>query len=172
MDKVKYADAAIPIGKMTQSHKGLLKDSLGKATSTQIDETEDGEVVWSFQWEVEHKERTYGWFFIAADCALEQFNARVTPMTYEIRLLNPGNTHLPVSRCNCFRFEENEAFIIVRCNKQADEYGLPKVYLFVFIGMLMYAAYCGKLLLDQYRKSKKVSLDAEIVGLQSVQAWL
>ena len=98
MDKVKFADAAIPIGKMTQSHTGLLRDSLGKASSTDIEETEDGFVEWKFKWEIEHSVRTYGWFFIAADCALEQFNARVTPMTYEIRLLNPGNTHLPVSR--------------------------------------------------------------------------
>eukprot|EP01052_Picozoa_sp_SAG31_P016093 SAG31_NODE_1054_length_10140_cov_4.264316_10_plen_75_part_00 len=35
------------------------------------------ESVWSFTWEVEEHERPHGWFLIAADCALEQYNAKV-----------------------------------------------------------------------------------------------
>jgi hypothetical protein len=73
---------------------------------------------WTFNWEFDTEERTRGWFLIAADCALEQFNAHVPPMNYEISLLNPGETHLP-----------------------ADEYGLPKLYLFTAIILAVFGVY-------------------------------
>ena len=113
-DKMNFAFKAIPIGEVTRSHTDVLHRGLDQATKTDLQHLPDGMIEWTFEWEFETTERTRGWFLIAADCALEQFNAKVSPMSYEVSLFNPGNTHLP-----------------------ADEYGLPKLYLFVFVGLCL-----------------------------------
>mmetsp|Transcript_12909 Transcript_12909/g.14940 ORF Transcript_12909/g.14940 Transcript_12909/m.14940 type:complete len:403 (+) Transcript_12909:2-1210(+) len=140
-DKVKHAHASIPIGKVTRSHHEILHNGLGKADSTHIGTTPDGKVEWKFTWEIDHDKRTHGWFLIVADCALEQFNAKVTPMQYEIKLFNPGNTHLP-----------------------ADEHGLPKFYMFVLASMLAFGGYLGSLTLDHYKKSHEIHLIVKLIG--------
>jgi hypothetical protein len=56
---------------------------------------EGDDAIWSFTWELESTERPHGWFIIAADCALEQYNTKVSPMSYEMTMLNPGDSHLP-----------------------------------------------------------------------------
>mmetsp|Transcript_13617 Transcript_13617/g.15948 ORF Transcript_13617/g.15948 Transcript_13617/m.15948 type:complete len:481 (-) Transcript_13617:192-1634(-) len=140
-DKVKHAHASIPIGKVTRGHQQILHDGLGKADSTHIGATKDGRVEWQFSWEIEHETRTHGWFLIVADCALEQFNAKVTPMEYEIKLLNPGNTHLP-----------------------ADEHGLPKFYVFVLICMTGYGGFLTMMIMDHYKKSREVHLIVKLIA--------
>jgi hypothetical protein len=79
----------------------------------------DDEAVWSFTWELESSERPHGWFVISADCALEQYNAKVSDMQYEITMLNPGDSHLP-----------------------ADELGLPLFYYVSWLTMVGYGCYC------------------------------
>jgi len=134
-EKVALAHASIPIGRVTSSHTHLLNEGLGRATEANTEELEDGKVRWTFTWEISHHVRTYGWFLIAADCALEQYNARVTPMTYTIELYNPGNTHLP-----------------------ADEHGLPRVYFYCFAVMLAYAVFCCYLAKKHYDETGKIHL--------------
>eukprot|EP00924_Labyrinthula_sp_SR-Ha-C_P008868 maker-scaffold_2-snap-gene-5.62-mRNA-1 protein AED:0.01 eAED:0.01 QI:119/1/1/1/1/1/4/359/482 len=135
MDKIKHAHGSIPIGKVTAGHEQILNKKFEKAKNTHNRQLADGREEFSFVWSAFHDKRTHGWFLVAADCALEQYNAQVSPMEYEIKLLNPGNTHLP-----------------------ADEYGLPKVYLFAFIGMSIFGANLFRLLWKQYSKSKDVHL--------------
>jgi hypothetical protein len=109
-DKMVFAHKAIPIGVETRSHTDVIKRKVDeKATHTETVQLPDGRTEWRFVWEFETTERTHGWFLVAADCALEQFNAKVSPMEYRVSLLNPDDTHLP-----------------------ADEFGLPKLYLVVF----------------------------------------
>ena len=134
-DKVRHAHTSIPIGRVTQSHTHLLNEGLGRATEAKTETTEEGNVLWTFSWEISHHIRTHGWFLIAADCALEQYNAEVTPMKYNVQLLNPGLTHLP-----------------------ADEHGLPKVYLYSFIGMFAYALFCLYLAKKQYDETGKIHM--------------
>jgi hypothetical protein len=80
---------------------------------------EDDEAIWSFKWELESTERPHGWFIISADCALEQYNAKVSDMQYEITMLNPGDSHLP-----------------------ADELGLPLFYYTSWVTMVGSGCYC------------------------------
>ena len=37
----------------------------------------DDKYTWTFEWEIEENEKPHGWFLLAADCALEQYNAKV-----------------------------------------------------------------------------------------------
>lgn len=130
-DKMQFADKAIPIGSVTQSHTHVLHRGLESPTKTTMEKDEvTGAVTWSFKWEFQTEERTRGWFLIAADCALEQFNARVPPMEFDIALLNPGETHLP-----------------------ADEFGLPRLYLFVFLVLSVFAMYAVRLVVAARRES-------------------
>mmetsp|Transcript_4104 Transcript_4104/g.8858 ORF Transcript_4104/g.8858 Transcript_4104/m.8858 type:complete len:489 (-) Transcript_4104:327-1793(-) len=140
VDKVAFAHASIPIGKKTASHQHIASHGLGKATHSALKKLDDGKVEWEFTWEVDHDTRTAGWFVIAADCALEQYNAQVPPMQFEIHLLNPGNTHLP-----------------------ADEYGLPKLYLFTFVAMGIYLAYLLKMLKEHYEETHKIHLVVQLL---------
>jgi len=118
-DKMMHAHKAIPIGLVTRSHTDVIRRKVDeKGTKTSQSVLPDGRISWSFSWEFETEERTHGWFLVAADCALEQFNARVSPMEYSINLLNPGNTHLP-----------------------ADEFGLPRFYLAVFLGLCAFGVW-------------------------------
>jgi hypothetical protein len=96
-DKVAVAHASIAIGTVTRSHKEVLHKGVGKANKADTVNRENGMVEFAFEWEVETKQRSRGWFLVVADCALEQFNAHVPPMVYDIEILNPGLTHLPVS---------------------------------------------------------------------------
>mmetsp|Transcript_19478 Transcript_19478/g.55704 ORF Transcript_19478/g.55704 Transcript_19478/m.55704 type:complete len:482 (+) Transcript_19478:122-1567(+) len=134
-DKVELANAMIPIGKLTQSHRDILHVGVGRANHSAMRELEDGYVEWEFTWVIEHHVRTYGWFVIVADCALEQYNAKVSPMSFELHLFNPGNTHLP-----------------------ADEHGLPKMYLFTFVAMSAYLVYLLKLLRSHYEETRRIHL--------------
>jgi len=127
-DKVVFAFKAIPIGKETQSHHSVLRRGLDSPTKTELKPGPDGKIEWSFSWEIETQERTRGWFLIAADCALEQFNAHVPPMEFEVSLLNRDDVHLP-----------------------ADEYGLPKLYLGTAILLIIFAGYAITLI-TQMRK--------------------
>lgn len=135
VDKVSHAHANIPIGKLTQSHRDILNVGAGRANHSAMTELANGMVEWEFTWVIEQTVRTHGWFIIVADCALEQYNAQVPPMQYELHLFNPGRTHLP-----------------------ADEHGLPKLYLFVFLGMSLYLGYLGTLLKAHYEEARKVHL--------------
>lgn len=135
VDKVEHAFAAIPIGKQTRSHHDILKDHFGQATSSETKKLAKGRVEWSFKWRINHATRTHGWFVVVADCALEQYNTRVSPMDYTLKLINPGNTHLP-----------------------ADEYGLPKMYLLVTIFMTIYAVSLGYKMYKQHKTQKTIHL--------------
>lgn len=149
VDKVEYAFAAIPIGKQTRSHHDILKDHFGQATTSETKKLRDGKIEWSFKWRINHEKRTHGWFVVAADCALEQYNTKVSPMEYRIKLINPGNTHLP-----------------------ADEFGLPKLYVFVFIVMSAYSAFLGYTMYKQKESSKNIHLVVALLvfayGLQYI----
>ena len=117
-DKTQFAFKAIPIGVVTPSHINVLHRELDAPTKTNIEKGPDGLMEWTFSWEFDTEERTRGWFLIAADCALEQFNAKVPPMQFEISLFNPGETHLP-----------------------ADEFGLPKLYLLTAVVLVAFGVY-------------------------------
>ncbi len=134
-DKMNFAHSSIPIGKLTESHTHVLQSKLGKATKTDILTDGEGNVIFTFEWEVEHKVRTHGWFLVVADCALEQFNARVPPMQYTIELYNEGLTHLP-----------------------ADEYGIPKLILFTFCAMCGFFGWGLLLLHKHYQETHSVHL--------------
>ena len=112
----------------------------------------NGDVEWKFQWQVNHNTRTYGWFLVIADCALEQYNTKVSPMKYDITLINPGNTHLP-----------------------ADEFGLPKVYVVVFLLMSLFFAYIGREVYKQQKEKKTIHLVVALLifayGLQYVSIF-
>ncbi|KAH9261455.1 hypothetical protein BASA81_000099 [Batrachochytrium salamandrivorans] len=137
-DKATFAFKAILIGKPTQSHMKLLKRQLDAPALASLEQDTDGLMKWKFSWEFDTEERTTGWFLIAADCALEQFNAEVPKMHYEIELLNPDNTHLP-----------------------ADEFGLPKLYLVTFVFLILYSV---KLVLFDMQ-SKRPDGDREKIQL-------
>jgi len=135
VDKVSFAHASIAIGKLTQSHRDILHEGYGKANHSEIRTLENGIVEWEFTWVIDTKVRTHGWKIIVADCALEQYNAKVPPMHFEIHLLNPGNTHLP-----------------------ADEFGLPRMYLFAFVAMGAFFLYLLSLLRSHFEETNKVHL--------------
>mmetsp|Transcript_17908 Transcript_17908/g.31654 ORF Transcript_17908/g.31654 Transcript_17908/m.31654 type:complete len:480 (+) Transcript_17908:243-1682(+) len=140
VDKVEFASAMIPIGKVTQSHRDILHVGMGRANHSATRELENGIVEWEFTWVVNHEHRTHGWFVIVADCALEQYNAKVPPMSYTLHLFNPGNTHLP-----------------------ADDHGLPKMYLFTFIAMGGYLVYLIFCLHEQMQDTKKIHLVVKLL---------
>jgi len=135
-DKVRLAETSIPIGELTDSHmrQGHLSQT-AKANFSNVKRLDDGFIEWEFSWTISHTTRTHGWFIIAADCALEQYNAHVPAMEFEIKLFNPGNTHLP-----------------------ADEHGLPKIYLLTFLGMSIYLAYLLTLLKSHFDETRRVHL--------------
>ena len=145
-DKTQFAFKAIPIGDVTASHTNVLHRELDSPTKTNIAKGKDGLMEFTFSWEFDTEERTRGWFLIAADCALEQFNARVPPMDYEISLLNPGDTHLP-----------------------ADEYGLPKLYVFVAVMLVAFGFYAITLIREARKETGgKTHLVVWLLGLAYV----
>jgi len=135
VDKMKHSHAHINIGK--SSHTGL-----GKSGQSSTKNHPDGTVEWSFEWHIQHSIRTHGWFFVLADCDLEQYNTKVSPMDFEISMFNPGNTHLP-----------------------ADEFGLPKLYMAVFFLLLGFGCYAVYLLQQHYEdQGKKVHLVVKLLS--------
>jgi hypothetical protein len=120
------------LGKITRSETSFAKD---EATGEQITE-------WRFEWTLDQKERTHGWFIIAADCALEQYGTKVAPMTYEVTLLNPGGDHLT-----------------------ADEHGMPTVYFLLSLVMVSLGIYMIVLAKKHARETNgKVHLVVKIFG--------
>ena len=120
------------LGKITRSETSFAKD---EATGEQITE-------WRFEWTLDQKERTHGWFLIAADCALEQYGTKVAPMTYEVTLLNPGGDHLT-----------------------ADEHGMPTVYFLLSLVMVSLGIYMIVLAKKHARETNgKVHLVVKIFG--------
>lgn len=130
-DKVELAKAVIPIGQDGAGRGGGRRNRfLGGDSSArgQIKESnveletdaKTGEeyAVWSFHWELNQRERTHGWFLIAADCALEQYGTKVAPMKYNIILLNDGMDQLT-----------------------ANEYGMQTVYFLMLILMTVFGVY-------------------------------
>ena len=134
-DKMEFAHASIPIGRLTRSHTDVLHSGLGKATKSEVNTGRDGMVEWTFEWEIEHHVRTHGWFLVLADCALEQFNTQVPPMDYEIQLFNDMTTHLP-----------------------ADEQGVPRFILGMFVALCLFLAWALTLLVKHYQEAKTVHL--------------
>lgn len=96
------------------------------------------------RWRVNHETRTHGWFIVAADCALEQYNAKVSHMDYKIQLINPGNTHLP-----------------------ADEYGLPKFYIVVFLFMTVTFIFLFRSFYAHFKNTR----DAHLIVLLLMAAY-
>ena len=128
-DKVEFAHSLIQIGKigntpnMGRRQIGVPQQVLARSHPAETKLVYVGDdAVWSFTWEVEETARPHGWFVIAADCALEQYNTKVAPMSFEVTMLNPGDNHLP-----------------------ADEYGLPSVYYIAWLAMAGCGVYCTKL---------------------------
>lgn len=131
-DKVEHAYAVIPIGasrvERGRNNRFLGKHSadksaIGKITKSETsfaNDEESGDQIteWRFEWTLDQKERTHGWFVIAADCALEQYGTKVAPMTYEVTLLNPGGDHLT-----------------------ADEHGMPVIYFTLSLLMIATGVY-------------------------------
>eukprot|EP01062_Namystynia_karyoxenos_P031296 TRINITY_DN23225_c0_g1_i1.p1 TRINITY_DN23225_c0_g1~~TRINITY_DN23225_c0_g1_i1.p1 ORF type:complete len:533 (+),score=198.86 TRINITY_DN23225_c0_g1_i1:126-1601(+) len=143
MDKVEHAHTVIQIGQGGAGHRSGINYGYGhlaKNTKTRI-EREGDQQVWHFDWEVDHSERTTGWFLIAADCALEQYNTRVAPMTYEVSMFNPGMDHLP-----------------------ADEHWLPTAYTVVLAGMVAYGLYCVYRV-QQMSQHTKIHLVVKLLGV-------
>jgi hypothetical protein len=155
-DKVQHAHSLIQIGKIGNTPNmgmgrqiGVPQQVLARSHPAETKLAYEGdEAVWSFKWELESTERPHGWFVIAADCALEQYNTKVSPMSYEVTMLNPGDSHLP-----------------------ADEYGLPMIYYLAWLGLLGYAVFCARLLQAHIVETKsKVHLVVKLLiaayGLQ------
>ena len=148
MDKVEHAHSVIRIGKASDgggsggSHSNI-NYGYGKTAknskSTLVARGTD--MVWSFEWKITHEERTKGWFLIAADCALEQYNTKVASMEYDVTLTNPGGNHLP-----------------------ADEMWLPSTYTFMFIVMLIHIGYCLNQLSNAYASHQKIHLVVKLLG--------
>ena len=99
-DKVEHAHSVIQIGKLNNAPAqyngrggrgrqiGIPQAAADNAKNVQTHiEKKDDESIWHFTWEVEEHEKPHGWFLIAADCALEQYNAKVSRMDFEV------NTH-------------------------------------------------------------------------------
>jgi len=147
MDKVEHAHTVIQIGQMSDGRGGQRSrinygyGHLAKNYKTNL--VQDGQIMkWTFEWEVDHETRTTGWFLIAADCALEQYNTRVAPMSYDVSLYNPGGNHLP-----------------------ADEHWLPTTYAAVLLLMSIYAVYCIKKSRELIQGQGKLHLVVKLLGL-------
>ena len=147
MDKVQAAHTVVQIGSKSGEQQAARSNidygynHLAKNAKTWT--TQKGnKIEWSFEWEIEHTERSKGWFLISADCALEQFNTRVAPMAYEIQMLNPGGNHLP-----------------------ADEHWLPTVYILVLTALCFHAGYCCSVLSLTMEHHKKVHLVVKLFAI-------
>jgi len=107
--KVKHAHTRIPIGK-----EGYKSSGVGTATGFEPEYDENkGYNKWSFKWRITHHVRTYGWYFVIADCrgfdngdekletdepktiAGASRRSRTTQFTYTFDMRNPGDSHLP-----------------------------------------------------------------------------
>eukprot|EP00756_Hemistasia_phaeocysticola_P066710 Hpha_TRINITY_DN9441_c0_g1::TRINITY_DN9441_c0_g1_i1::g.139296::m.139296 len=147
MDKVEHAHTVIQIGQMADGSGGSRSridygyGHLAKNYKTNLEQA-GNTMIWTFEWEIDHKERTTGWFLIAADCALEQYNTRVAPMSYAVDLYNPGMNHLP-----------------------ADEHWLPTTYAAVVVLMSGYAMYCVKKSRELIQGQGKLHLVVKLLGL-------
>ena len=126
-DKVEHAHSLIQIGQVGNTPRmgagrqiGVPQAVMARSHPAQTALAYEGdEAIWSFTWELESTERPHGWFIISADCALEQYNAKVSDMQYEITMLNPGDSHLP-----------------------ADELGLPLFYYTSWLTLVGSGCYC------------------------------
>ena len=153
-DKVEHAHSLIQIGKVgtTQGMNmgrqiGVPQAVLARSHPATTELTYEGdEAVWSFTWELESTERPHGWFVISADCALEQYNAKVSDMQYEITMLNPGDSHLP-----------------------ADELGLPLFYYTSWFVMVGYGGYCLTLVKKHLAETRqKIHLVVKLLMVSSL----
>ena len=152
MDKVQVAHSVIKIGVPTddgnqhvqRSRHNYGYDKVAKNTKASL-RIDGADAVWSFEWKITHTDRSKGWFLIAADCALEQYNAKVAPMTYEVTLLNPGDNHLP-----------------------ADEMWMPTFYAILLAMMVGHIGYCLNLLSASYETHSKVLLIVKLLGVAYV----
>jgi len=112
-EKVKHAHTKIPIGRT-----GLINKGLGKAHGSepyQIPLTSN-QFTWKFEWTITHAVRTYGWYFVIADCAgfkngdeKDENTKSAVPVgknkkkrrlkrnqfLYEMEIYNPGRDHMP-----------------------------------------------------------------------------
>eukprot|EP01064_Diplonema_japonicum_P000353 TRINITY_DN10246_c0_g1_i1.p1 TRINITY_DN10246_c0_g1~~TRINITY_DN10246_c0_g1_i1.p1 ORF type:complete len:490 (+),score=90.58 TRINITY_DN10246_c0_g1_i1:87-1556(+) len=148
MDKVQAAHTVVQIGTSTddsaaggrRANINYGYDHLSKNTKTSVKQVGHW-VEWSFEWTVEHTERTKGWFLIAADCALEQFNTKVASMNYDITLLNPNDNQLP-----------------------ADEFWMPTMYIIVLIAMMVHLGFCLNMLSNTMESSGRVHLVVKLFG--------
>lgn len=105
---------------------------VGEGGFVREEEMKNGLKRWHFNWTIYHAMRTYGWYFVLADCKdwspekqadLDELRIkhkrkwyRGKKMTYQLEMLNLGESHLP-----------------------ADEYGLPTTYALIAFGMTSYA---------------------------------
>ena len=154
-DKVQHAHSLIQIGKVGNTPRmangrreiGVPPQVLARSHPAITDLTyEQDEAIWSFKWELESTERPHGWFVIAADCALEQYNAKVSDMQYELTMLNPGDSHLP-----------------------ADEFGLPTVYYLAWLVMVGVGGYCLTLVKKHLAETRqKIHLVVKLL----MSAWV
>jgi hypothetical protein len=128
-DKVKHAHTRIPIGRPGRQGHGI---GVQLGHNVVADEA-SGKSSWKFEWEISHAMRTYGWYFVIADCrgfqngddseapdgepdasrgevstsakAKARRRLKRNQFDYSLELLNPDGDHLP-----------------------ADEYGLTTLY--------------------------------------------
>ncbi|KAJ9450321.1 hypothetical protein DIPPA_26028 [Diplonema papillatum] len=153
MDKVEVAHTVVQIGSTSDEkaggrrqrstmNYGYKKLANSKDTTASVRMLPNNKVEWRFEWKINHAERTKGWFLIAADCALEQFNTKVAPMTYDITLLNPSNDQLP-----------------------ANEHWLPTMYILVIIVCCVHIGYCLNVVSTTVENSKRIHLIVKLFAL-------
>lgn len=104
-EKAKHATTRIPIGKTGTNIQRGLGMARGGAVTVDKDTKKKS---WDFQWTITHKERTFGWYLVAADCDTplkestknikkkkkkKRFNS-AHRVSYKIDMLNQGMDHL------------------------------------------------------------------------------
>jgi hypothetical protein len=131
-EKVKFAHTAIAIGSITRAHQELMRHRIGAPKRSKTEKNEST-IKHTFEWEIIQEERDVGWFLIAADCALEQYNTKVPPMSYDIVLMNAG-----------------EDGIESASHLDATEDYITPVLCVTLLLMALYALYCMKLVKENH----------------------
>lgn len=107
--RMQKATAQIPIG-----HYGKHM-STGKGQGHAEIKEENGMKQWTFDWEIEHRMRTYGYFLVIGDCSAAHGGKRFKSVTYSIDFFNDHKDHFP-----------------------SDEHGLFTTYILVFLVLIGY----------------------------------